>query len=473
MEKSVFISYPAKAHTEEVFAVCAFLERQGIGCWIAPRDVRAGQDYGSQIIDGIENCVALVLILSEQSNSSRYVRNEVERAYSKNKVIFTVRLQDIKPAKALELFISHSQWVDAWGQPLEQCLGEMVSAIRGLSSQQAERPSEEVTMVRAWRGPPPETKSLIPSEAATPSDEEIVKRKITRSQNAIGRQPLMNGDVFWAINILTASLATFAVGFLLFRKHGRDLLSIARRHGLEGTRGEGDVARLCEAPNYFFWASTFSAVAGAIMVITGVLVPTHWVKVNGTLPRDFDLMSAVPVLPVGLVCFVVGVALMGWWMWWAGRALFEYRECLLILDGDNRSIKRDNLDATFDEDAGAAFFRHKFGSATELFVIWSASSVIGYLTLEYIIKMTMLPPYGVSISGLSVFLISIAMIMSTFSLWACYGREVLIYSLFGKCGHIKWAITAMLARCVLVFSFLALPIMINLPAYRAFLGRLG
>ena len=50
----------------------------------------------------------------EGSNGSAFVAREVERAVSKQKPIFVIRLANIEPAPALELFISGTQWIDAF-----------------------------------------------------------------------------------------------------------------------------------------------------------------------------------------------------------------------------------------------------------------------------------------------------------------------------------------------------------------------
>ena len=59
---------------------------------MAPRDITPGLDYGTQIIDAIEGCTVLLLVLSESSNDSIYVRKEVERAIATGKVIIPVRI---------------------------------------------------------------------------------------------------------------------------------------------------------------------------------------------------------------------------------------------------------------------------------------------------------------------------------------------------------------------------------------------
>src|SRR6516164_1457374 len=103
MTSTAFISY---ASGDEAIAdkICAYLEGNGTSCWIASRDVRPGTDYAAEIIGAIETCAVMVLLLSDKANTSAFVKREVERAVSKGKPIFSVRIEDVKPSKALELF---------------------------------------------------------------------------------------------------------------------------------------------------------------------------------------------------------------------------------------------------------------------------------------------------------------------------------------------------------------------------------
>jgi len=127
-----FISY-ASPDRDVAFKIAAFLEGQGIACWIAPRDVPPGMEYGAAIIQGIENSNALVLVLSEHSNDSQFVRKEVERAVSKVKPVLPVRIREIVPSGSLEFFISSAQWVDAWRSPMEQHLSTLAQAVKAIS----------------------------------------------------------------------------------------------------------------------------------------------------------------------------------------------------------------------------------------------------------------------------------------------------------------------------------------------------
>ncbi len=138
MAKTAFISY-ASEDESVAGTISEYLERTGVSCWIAPRDVRLGADYGSEIIEGIESSSVLVLVLSEHANSSEFVKREVERAVTKGKPIFPVRVREVVPSKSLELFISSAEWVDAWQPPIEQYLGRLADSIRSASTFYAAR----------------------------------------------------------------------------------------------------------------------------------------------------------------------------------------------------------------------------------------------------------------------------------------------------------------------------------------------
>ena len=129
----IFVSY-ASQDRDAAFRIVAFLEQNGIRCWVAPRDVPPGMEYGEAIMNGIAQSRALVLILSDQSNESQFVRKEVERAVSKTKPVLPVRIREVKPSGSLEFFISSSQWVDAWKSPMEQHLLPLVAAIKAMGT---------------------------------------------------------------------------------------------------------------------------------------------------------------------------------------------------------------------------------------------------------------------------------------------------------------------------------------------------
>src|SRR6266513_2774049 len=58
----VFISY-ASQDVAVAEKLCAALEAASLPCWIAPRDVRAGESYAAAIVQAINCCRMLVLDL--------------------------------------------------------------------------------------------------------------------------------------------------------------------------------------------------------------------------------------------------------------------------------------------------------------------------------------------------------------------------------------------------------------------------
>jgi uncharacterized protein (TIGR02145 family) len=141
MKKNIFISY-SKDDEMVALKVCSFLESQGITCWISERDVPPGREFDESIIDGIDNSDAFILILTKSANTSRYVKSEVNRAFSKGKSIFTFRVSDVFPSPQLELYLSRPQWLDGFPPPIEQKLGRLASAIQALLGLNIKDPRE-------------------------------------------------------------------------------------------------------------------------------------------------------------------------------------------------------------------------------------------------------------------------------------------------------------------------------------------
>ena len=130
--KDVFVSY-ATPDKDAAFRLCRLLEEKGIGCWIAPRDVTPGADYGEAIIRAIETTAATVLLLSAHANASVHVTHEVERATSKRKRVIPVRLEDVLPGPSLELPSATAQWVDAWRLSPDQVAAQLARESSGRS----------------------------------------------------------------------------------------------------------------------------------------------------------------------------------------------------------------------------------------------------------------------------------------------------------------------------------------------------
>jgi hypothetical protein len=117
MKGEVFISY-SQPDQACAFDLVHLLESQGIGCWIAPRDIAPAAEWAAAIIDAISAARAMVLVFSAHSNESPEVRREVERATHKRLAIVPFRIEAVLPSKSLEYFLSGQHWLDAFPPPL-------------------------------------------------------------------------------------------------------------------------------------------------------------------------------------------------------------------------------------------------------------------------------------------------------------------------------------------------------------------
>src|ERR1700676_2117073 len=129
LSRDVFISY-ASQDVAIANAVVEALEKQGIRCWIAPRDVTPGALYADGIIRAINDSKVLVLFLSTSSVASKHVGKEVERASSKGRPIITFKVDAAPLTTALEYFLSESQWIEVGAGSMEAAAAKLVEAVR-------------------------------------------------------------------------------------------------------------------------------------------------------------------------------------------------------------------------------------------------------------------------------------------------------------------------------------------------------
>ena len=143
----VFISY---SKTDRAFAetVCARLESAGVKCWMAPRDILPGAIWGEAIIDAIMTSRLMILVFSRAANKSHQVAREVERAASHGVPLLPLRIEDLPLSKALELYLSTSQWLDAYTPPREQHLDRLVAAVQKLVASAPSRRSSQSELRR-------------------------------------------------------------------------------------------------------------------------------------------------------------------------------------------------------------------------------------------------------------------------------------------------------------------------------------
>ena len=153
MAHDVFLSYSAQDKSV-ADAVCARLEAEGVRCWVAPRDILPGTEWGEAIITAIEECPVMVLILSAHSNDSPQVRREVERAIHRGVMIVPFRIEDVKPTGSMEYFLSAPHWLDAIQPPLEKHIDHLADTARRLLERGGEEGEAPAPSPPAAQPPP-------------------------------------------------------------------------------------------------------------------------------------------------------------------------------------------------------------------------------------------------------------------------------------------------------------------------------
>jgi hypothetical protein len=114
----VFISYSTK-EVSVAEQTKNILEANGIRCWMAPKSIPAGSDYGQEIPAAIESCKALILILSEASQKSHWVPKEVGMAIGKGKIIIPFQIDDSIISEAFNFYLTNSQRISAYNRMAE------------------------------------------------------------------------------------------------------------------------------------------------------------------------------------------------------------------------------------------------------------------------------------------------------------------------------------------------------------------
>ena len=105
---SCFISYSTR---DQEFAerLHADLQAKGVRCWFAPHDIHGGQKIHEQIDEAIRTYDKLLLILSEHSMSSNWVKTEIANAREREEreakqLLFPITLVAVEEVKRWKLF---------------------------------------------------------------------------------------------------------------------------------------------------------------------------------------------------------------------------------------------------------------------------------------------------------------------------------------------------------------------------------
>ncbi|MBQ3597087.1 MAG: TIR domain-containing protein [Clostridia bacterium] len=133
----VFISYSTKdqEHADKVYET---LTQQGINCWIATHDIHGGESFAEEITSAVNGCKAFVFIVSQNSDNSPHVGNELSLAFSARKKIIPFRLHEFELSKSNTYFLQQAQWIDLF-EDEDLAYSELIKAVnQALESKDAD-----------------------------------------------------------------------------------------------------------------------------------------------------------------------------------------------------------------------------------------------------------------------------------------------------------------------------------------------
>lgn len=134
MNHDIFISYSSKQKSI-ADGVCHYLEENGFKCWMAPRDIPVGSEYGDLIEESIKACKVVVLVFSEAASISKWVKGEINVAFAEDKPILPFRIDETEITGGFRVMLNQMHWIDAFPRYADR-LPELIKSICSIIGEQ-------------------------------------------------------------------------------------------------------------------------------------------------------------------------------------------------------------------------------------------------------------------------------------------------------------------------------------------------
>jgi hypothetical protein len=127
MTPVIFISHSSQDRRVAV-RICDALERLGLGCWLASRDIDPGENFQEAIVRAIRSVRVMVLVFTGNANNSNEIKKEIALASQNGLPVIPLRVEDVVPSDAFLYELSTRQWVDAfddWDRAMTRLAGQI------------------------------------------------------------------------------------------------------------------------------------------------------------------------------------------------------------------------------------------------------------------------------------------------------------------------------------------------------------
>jgi hypothetical protein len=137
-------------------AIRAVLEAEGMGCWIAGRDLPPGADPVETAGAAIAAAQVLVLVFSSRANEAEdQIKRELQFAAQHQTPVLPFRVENVKPVRGLEYYLPANQFVDAFSPPLDGHLKRLAAMLKPVVERAAPRPPMPASLQPAAATPEP------------------------------------------------------------------------------------------------------------------------------------------------------------------------------------------------------------------------------------------------------------------------------------------------------------------------------
>lgn len=106
----IFVSYSSK-DIDIVKKMCLILRNYNFSYWVAHENGSFGEHYATTIITQIAEAKIFLVFVSNASNLSTHVINEINSAVMRDKIIIPIVLDDVKLSPAMEYYLSSNHYL--------------------------------------------------------------------------------------------------------------------------------------------------------------------------------------------------------------------------------------------------------------------------------------------------------------------------------------------------------------------------
>jgi len=146
----IFISYSSKDKSV-AYQLVSHIEKEGFACWIAPRNIEGGVEYSEVIEKAILECKIFLLVFSENSEKSPWVKSELNVAFSENKYLIPYKIDSTPLKGTMRLLLNDRHWIENNSDEKKQ-LEVLLSAIKNYFTMLEKGETDQITLNNYYTG---------------------------------------------------------------------------------------------------------------------------------------------------------------------------------------------------------------------------------------------------------------------------------------------------------------------------------